>query len=992
MKISSVLGAASALYILSTGCAFGQFESIWILGEDDGAQGEFSQEQGQQNAVEDGDSTVLDDDYYFAGTTDFVGLVDFDEDWSTFERALTGGDPRVRIHFALTPEEAAGSTEFNLLVDFVQLGGGSTHDVRILFNDSEIFNQPGIDADLLIDQTFLGATVAAVPGENVITVERTGGGSANPWIQFDFLELLAETSTGACPEAICSFAADRSFVKPGEAVNLTFLANTQTVLEIDNGVGAVTVNGDGIGSAVVNPTETTTYTLVGNLNGTAMAEEVTVEVDVILSFEATGSPPLADPNAPAGAPVSRPGQPVTLNWVLADPTATVVIDNGIGNVDGNTDAAGVGSLVLEGALLPAAPTTYTITATRGGDEEALVADVGSAEFSLLWQIGRDDQTQSDFAQEANGETGVDNGDSLALDDDYYFAGTEDAFDLVTETEPWNQFERAITSGDPNVRVHFLMDAEQAESGNFLNLTLDMYAGGSADDGFGVHDLVVTFNDVEVYSQAGVDADFLVEASFTTDAAAAVAGQNVVQVTRSGGTETSWIQFDYLTLELNSDPSQCAEPVCDFSANTALVAPGEKATLTWFVAAGATVSIDNGVGDVTAQTSGGFGSIEVTPAGSTTYTITATSGGNSGTLETTVEVLLLTAFTAEGALQNSDGIARPGQPAKLMWAVDPTATVTIDNGVGDVTGQTVGGIGTVGVNPTGEVTYTLTATRGADVDTAQVTVGASTSQLLFQVGRDDGSVSDFSQEGGSASDSPGDPFALDDDYYIEGNYTAFDNVIGVLDDAEPWVQFERAVTSGDKDVRVHFTMTADQADAANEIRFQMDLFGGGYVNSTPDGPGGTFGVHDVDVAFNGEVVFSQEGITGDVSVDETFAAGSVNAAAGHNVVTVTRTGGDSAGDGGSSGWIVMDYLIGEVSPPGAGEPIRIAQVAFDSVLGDVSVTWTSQLGKSYRIETSTDLKTWSVAKTGIAGSGDTTSDSVSAGVPAPGLLYVRVAEE
>ena len=33
--------------------------------------------------------------------------------------------------------------------------------------------------------------------------------------------------------------------------------------------------------------------------------------------------------------VARPDQPVTLSWVLADPSAAVEIDNGIGNSIGN---------------------------------------------------------------------------------------------------------------------------------------------------------------------------------------------------------------------------------------------------------------------------------------------------------------------------------------------------------------------------------------------------------------------------------------------------------------------------------------------------------------------------------------------------------------------------------------------------------------------------------------------------------------------------------
>jgi len=64
----------------------------------------------------------------------------------------------------------------------------------------------------------------------------------------------------------------------------------------------------------------------------------------------------------------------------------------------------------------------------------------------------------------------------------------------------------------------------------------------------------------------------------------------------------------------------------------------------------------------------------------------------------------------------------GDSVLLRWDVSKTATeIMIDNGVGDVTSQTVAGAGTLSVSPTSTTTYTLTIKRGTDQLTAQATV-------------------------------------------------------------------------------------------------------------------------------------------------------------------------------------------------------------------------------------------------------------------------------
>lgn len=76
----------------------------------------------------------------------------------------------------------------------------------------------------------------------------------------------------------------------------------------------------------------------------------------------------------------------------------------------------------------------------------------------------------------------------------------------------------------------------------------------------------------------------------------------------------------------------------FTASAHRIAEGLSSTLSWEVIPGSTVSIQPGVGDVTGQTTSGLGSVLVTPADSTTYTLTVVDGPTTNTAATGVRVI------------------------------------------------------------------------------------------------------------------------------------------------------------------------------------------------------------------------------------------------------------------------------------------------------------------------------------------------------------------
>src|SRR5438874_849283 len=145
----------------------------------------------------------------------------------------------------------------------------------------------------------------------------------------------------------------------------------------------------------------------------------------------------------------------------------------------------------------------------------------------------------------------------------------------------------------------------------------------------------------------------------------------------------------------------------FTAAPAQIVPGDSATLSWNAANETSVSIDNNVG-----TFGPTGSMSVSPTVTTTYNATAT--GPAGTMTAVARVIVGTIaiqqFTANPASIGS------GSASTLTWNVKGADSISIDNGVGNVTAS-----GTANVSPTSTTTYTLTATHSGQTQTATVTV-------------------------------------------------------------------------------------------------------------------------------------------------------------------------------------------------------------------------------------------------------------------------------
>lgn len=157
-----------------------------------------------------------------------------------------------------------------------------------------------------------------------------------------------------------------------------------------------------------------------------------------------------------------------------------------------------------------------------------------------------------------------------------------------------------------------------------------------------------------------------------------------------------------------------------TASPTTINAGQSATLSWTSsnAAQGGVSIDQGIG-----TQAPSGSLTVSPAATTTYTITAVNGTATATAQATVNAPLSVTLTANPAN------ITPGQQSTLSWNSRGAATLSIDNSVGPVKAPS----GNQAVSPAQTTTYTITATdSGGHSTTAATTVTVSTASGLSTI--------------------------------------------------------------------------------------------------------------------------------------------------------------------------------------------------------------------------------------------------------------------
>lgn len=211
---------ASLAAALALGATCHAESLVFEIGTFDGSQAEFEQEN---NAYNDHQFYYEPGDY--SGTpgneragSDYVygyevtepeilsdgPLVGDEHPWADtldgFPRALVPGRPVIDIFFQLTESEAASSAmKFETVL--MWLGEGSSHDVTFYINNVPFYRLIDVRRDTPVE-VYIPRNLPVPDGHpglfqvgpNCLSIRRTGGGSQNPWIQFDALRLTAEVT------------------------------------------------------------------------------------------------------------------------------------------------------------------------------------------------------------------------------------------------------------------------------------------------------------------------------------------------------------------------------------------------------------------------------------------------------------------------------------------------------------------------------------------------------------------------------------------------------------------------------------------------------------------------------------------------------------------------------------------------------------------------------------------------------------------------------
>ncbi len=159
------------------------------------------------------------------------------------------------------------------------------------------------------------------------------------------------------------------------------------------------------------------------------------------------------------------------------------------------------------------------------------------------------------------------------------------------------------------------------------------------------------------------------------------------------------------------------PTIAFTANPGTISAGGASTLSWTIANATSAVINQGIGSISPTS----GTQSVSPANSTTYTLTAWGLGGSTQVQVTVTVNSGGGVNAPSiSFSASPTTITSGGTSTLSWTITNATSAVIDQGIGPVSPTS----GTQGVSPTGMTTYILTAWGLGGSSSNQVTVNVN----------------------------------------------------------------------------------------------------------------------------------------------------------------------------------------------------------------------------------------------------------------------------
>lgn len=470
---------------------------------------------------------------------------------------------------------------------------------------------------------------------------------------------------------IISFTAMPQKVRAGATVTLTWETVGTNGVSIEPQVGLQPASG----TVQVKPTKTTDYTLRVNSPGGLIKSSVRVEVE--------GGPPTIDAFT-ATPQTIMPGDSSILEWTASN-ASHVTIEPGVGM------QPSTGSVTVN----PVMTTTYVLTAV--GDEGTAMSQVqivvatGNQPFILSFTAAPQTVASGGAATLAWEVANADN--------------------VTISNVPGLQAIKGMVTVNPAQTTTYTLTAVGAGGSVNASVTINVTLAGDPT--------VLHFNATPTTVPAGGK----VTLDWETDNATHVTITNINGMLMAKGdaevfpqvtttyTLTAFGNNKQVTRDVTVTVAGVNDPVVlEFTAQPQAVQTGGSTTLSWRTQNATSVDIDNGVGTGL----GANDSIQVSPTGDTTYTLTA-RGAMSNAMAT------ITVTVQAGAPQVVSFAATPasivaGQNTTISWQTTGATSVAIDQGVGMQPAN-----GSTTVSPTQTTLYTLTATGPGGQTTSLLTV-------------------------------------------------------------------------------------------------------------------------------------------------------------------------------------------------------------------------------------------------------------------------------
>ena len=502
-------------------------------------------------------------------------------------------------------------------------------------------------------------TTAAASAAYLVTASNPGGSTTT-----------ALTISVTAPPAISSFTASPGSISAGQSSTLSWSVSGATSLSISPNIGAVTGS-----SLTVTPTTTTSYTLTATNVAGSVSAMVIVNVTapplvpIIGSFTATPSSITA-------------GQSSILSWSVSGATSLSISPN-VGAVTGSNLA-----------VAPNTTTSYTLTATNaaGSVRSTVTVTVTTSPFGPTIASFTATPSSITAGQSSNLSWSVSGATSLSISPGIG-AVTGSSLTVSPTTTTTYTLTASNSNGSLTASTSITVTGVQTAPviSSFTASPSTLTAGQSSLLSWSVSG--ATSLSISPNIGAVTGSSLVVTPNTTTS--------YTLTATNGTGTATATVTINLTGLG--------APVISGFTAAPLTITAGQSSTLSWAVSGAGNIIISPAIGIVTGN------SIVVTPAQTTTYTLTATNtaGANFATITITVSGTLpgpsISSFTATKNLITAGA-------SITLTAVFSGGSGIVDKGVGQITSGTP-----VAIAPTSSTTYTLTVTGNGGTVTASTTV-------------------------------------------------------------------------------------------------------------------------------------------------------------------------------------------------------------------------------------------------------------------------------